>query len=60
MPVALLLLLILTACGGGNSPSTAASGALTGNWQLNLVQEYPRPTTFLSVSGFVVEARIAG
>ena len=58
MPVALLLL-ILTACGGGNSSSTPAGGPLTGNWQLNLVQEYPRPQTLLSVSGFLVEANNA-
>lgn len=47
------LLLASAACGGGSSSSsTATSGSLSGNWQLNLVQEEPRPQTALSVSGF--------
>jgi hypothetical protein len=51
-----LLLLILTACGGGKSSSSSTGSALPGNWQFNLVQEYPRPQTPLSVSGFLTES----
>lgn len=47
--------LILAACGGSSS-TPAATGALSGNWQINLVQNYPLPTTQLSVSGFVVQS----
>jgi hypothetical protein len=50
------LLLILAACGGSSSSTPATSGALTGNWQVNLTQDYPLPVTQLSVSGFVVES----
>jgi hypothetical protein len=37
----------------------AASSGLTGNWQLDLLQEEPRPQTPLSVSGFVVDSNNA-
>lgn len=49
------LLLASAACGGGQ-PSTQANGPLTGNWQLNLVQNYPAPQAQLSASGFLVES----
>lgn len=51
-------LLALAACGGGNMPSSssAADGTLSGNWQMNLLQQEPRPETLLSVSGFLVES----
>jgi hypothetical protein len=50
-----LVLLVLAACGGGNSPTPPAN-VLTGNWQMNLLQEEPRPQNSLSVSGFLVQA----
>lgn len=49
------LSLILVGCGGSSS-TPAATGALSGNWQVNLVQNYPLPVTPLSVSGFVVQS----
>jgi hypothetical protein len=59
----LVLLLALVACGGGGRGSASSSGAssevLSGNWQLNLLQEEPReipPQNQLSVSGFLVES----
>ena len=54
-----LLLLLSASCGGGSgsgSSSNAPDGPLSGNWQLNLVQNYPAPQTLLSVSGFLVES----
>ena len=50
-----LVMLALAACGGGSSP-VVTNGSLTGNWQLDLLQEEPRPQTPLSVSGFLVES----
>ncbi len=50
------VLLMAVACGGGNSSKNAANGTLTGNWQINLVQQYPVPVITLSVSGFLVGA----
>jgi hypothetical protein len=52
-----VFLLILTACGGGTNSPIATSGPLNGNWQLDLLQEEPRPATPLSVSGFVQQSR---
>jgi hypothetical protein len=52
------LLLASAACGGGSMPMDASSG-LTGNWQLDLLQEEPRPQTSLSISGFLVESNSA-
>lgn len=44
-------------CGSSGSSSTAAAtGALSGNWQFNLTQNYPTPTEQFSVSGFVADA----
>jgi hypothetical protein len=54
----LLLLLTLASCGGGSLSGSSASSptsTLSGNWQLTLLQEEPRPETALSVSGFLVE-----
>lgn len=56
---ALCLGVLLTAagCGGGRSSSTSTSSSpLSGNWQLNLVQNYPAPSTALSASGFLVQS----
>ena len=57
LPITLLASLLITsaACGGGQS-SPQANGPLTGNWQLNLVQNYPAPQTQLAASGFLVES----
>ncbi|MGA7401084.1 MAG: hypothetical protein ACLPHI_14155 [Terriglobales bacterium] len=52
-----ILITILTACGGSPS-SPPPSGALSGNWQINLQQEYPTQT-LLSASGFVAQANDA-
>jgi hypothetical protein len=52
------LLLIAAACGGGN-PSVDPSGSASGNWQVDLLQNYPGPQTQLSVSGFLVETNNA-
>lgn len=48
-------LLISLGCGGGSS-SVSTSGPLSGNWQVNLVQNYPGPQTQLSVSGFLTQS----
>lgn len=53
-------LLLLTACGRGN-PSTILSGTnngpLSGNWQLNLLQQYPTASAgALFASGFLVQS----
>jgi hypothetical protein len=52
-----VLPLILTSCGSTSSKST--SGALSGNWQFTLLQNYPVPATQLSVSGFMTETNNA-
>lgn len=55
--VALLLLVLLfalVACAGSSSASLS-NGALSGNWQLNLTEEYPRPPTQLSAGGFLAQ-----
>jgi hypothetical protein len=46
---------MLAACGKGSTPPPT-SGALTGNWQVDLLQQEPRPQNALSVSGFLVES----
>ncbi len=52
-----ILSFAFTGCGGSSSSnSTTAGGPLTGNWQINLVQEYPSPVTPLSVSGFLTQS----
>lgn len=53
------LLLTLAACGGGPISSSPASGPLSGNWQLSLLQESPPPLTTLSASGFFWESNNA-
>jgi hypothetical protein len=53
-----VLLLVMAACGKGSTPPPT-SGPLTGNWQLDLLQEEPRPQNSLSVSGFLVQAENA-
>lgn len=51
---------MLTACGGAtSSPSSATGGPLTGNWQVNLLQNFPKPQAQLSVSGFLVDSNNA-
>lgn len=49
-------LLALAACGGGSAPPPTTGTSLTGNWQLDLLQEEPRPQTPLSISGFLVDS----
>ena len=52
-PLSIALLVIsLVGCGGGSS-TKPAGGPLSGNWQLMLTQEFPRPQVMLSVSGFL-------
>jgi len=48
-------LLVCSGCGSGSSISQS-TGPLNGNWQLNLVENFPRKTQ-LSVSGFLVESK---
>ena len=50
-----LFLFILSGCGSGSS-NAPSNGPLSGNWQLNLMQNYPHPPTQLSVSGFLVQS----
>jgi hypothetical protein len=50
------LSLLVISCGGSSSTTPGGSGALTGNWQVNLTQDYPLPVTQLNVSGFVVQS----
>lgn len=59
LAIALLALpcLILAACGRGSSSPTTASGPLSGNWQMNLLQVDPSPQKALSVSGFLAQAK---
>jgi hypothetical protein len=58
LATASLAILFAIASGCGSSSSTQQSnGALSGNWQLNLVQNYPHPKTNLSVSGFVTQSQ---
>ncbi len=54
-----LVLMTLAACGGSSHPSSSTSGALTGNWQLNLLQENPSTGTPLFVSGFLTQSNDA-
>ena len=49
-----LLTLLFTAC-GGTSHTVAAAGPLNGNWQINLLQQYPTQAP-LSASGFIIQA----
>jgi hypothetical protein len=49
-----LLTLILTACSGTPDP-TITTGPLNGNWQINMLQQYPTQTP-LSASGFIAQA----
>jgi hypothetical protein len=49
-------ILFSAACGGSGSPTFAPPTSANGNWQFNLVQNYPSPSTTLSISGFLVEA----
>jgi len=48
----LAFIALISAGCGGSSSSSAAAGPLSGNWQLNLNQNYPTPQTQLSASGF--------
>lgn len=47
---------VLAGCGSGGGSSAASGGALNGNWQFNLVQTYPGPSTQLSASGFLAQS----
>ncbi len=49
------VLLILIGCGGTTSP-VAPNGSLTGNWQLNMLQEFPGTGIPLSASGFLTQS----
>ena len=51
----LILVCTLISC-GGSSAAPQNSGPLTGNWQLNLVQNFPTPQTTLSAAGFLVQS----
>lgn len=53
------MLLILTACGGSSPASAPASGPLTGNWQITMLQQYPGQATTLGVSGFLSQSNDA-
>lgn len=46
----------LVSCGGSSSTPAQNTGAMSGNWQLNLVQGFPAPTTQISVGGFLVQS----
>lgn len=46
----------LASCGGGGNSNNPQSGPLSGNWQITLTQEYPRPQALLSVSGFLSQS----
>jgi len=43
-------------CGGQSSTPPESTGAMTGNWQLSLVEGYPPPGTQISVGGFLVQS----
>lgn len=49
-------LALFSGCGSSNTPSSSTSGALTGNWQLSLLQEEPHPKQTLGVSGFLQQS----
>lgn len=51
------LFAIAIGCGGKSSSTQQPTGALSGNWQFNLVQNYPHPKTELSVSGFMTQSQ---
>jgi hypothetical protein len=53
--VVALLGLAVASCGAG-TPTPTASGALSGNWQINMLENFPTAQTELSVSGFLVES----
>jgi hypothetical protein len=57
LAVALLaaFVLLYSGCGGGSSSSPSV-GALSGNWQINLVKNYPYQQEQLSVSGFLQQS----
>jgi len=53
-----VLTLIFTACSSGSPAIITLSGPLSGNWQINLLQQYPTQTP-LSASGFISQAKAA-
>lgn len=59
IPFFVILALTLVSCGGSGSSSSPQSGPLSGNWQITLTQEYPRPQVLLSVSGFLSQSASA-
>jgi len=50
------MLLFMGGCGSNTKPTAASTGQLSGNWQLSLLQEEPRPTQTLGVSGFLQQS----
>jgi hypothetical protein len=57
--VALLAMvwLMVSGCGNGKSALPAPqAGPLSGNWQINLYQDYPRPPVPFGISGFLTQA----
>jgi hypothetical protein len=55
--ISLNLLLALAACGGSSSPTATTNGPLTGNWQVTMLQQYPKGPLPLGISGFLVQAK---
>jgi hypothetical protein len=53
-----MIWLMVSGCGNGKSalPTTPQNGPLSGNWQFNLYQDYPRPPTPFGISGFMTES----
>jgi hypothetical protein len=49
------LSIALTAC-GSSSAKPATNGPLTGNWQVTMLQQYPKGPQTLGISGFLVQA----
>jgi hypothetical protein len=49
--------LMASGCGNGKSalPTAPQNGPLSGNWQINLYQDYPRPPVALGFSGFLTQ-----
>jgi hypothetical protein len=57
MALLAMLWLMVSGCGNGKSALPAPqSGPLSGNWQINLYQDYPRPPAPFGISGFLTQA----
>jgi hypothetical protein len=57
--VAMLAGLLFASAGCGSSPTPLAAGALSGNWQINMTENYPNLNTQLTVSGFLTQSASA-